>query len=442
MTTSGPLVSVLITTYNRSRLLRRAINSVLMQDFRDFEIVIIDDCSPDDTTDVVASYEDPRIRYLRNETNVGSQVGDRAILRRFVYELMRGKYWVYLCDDDYWLFPDLLRRQVEAFETHDDVVMVMGGQLSYFLTTPDSYFGYPPDNPITFTLENIDEYFDRATLKPKIHHVYFMRGQGLKEPLFSKECLTAEEFLAEFASDPAGKNIIGGAMLYSREFFIKSGALSTPKGSQWQAGYELKLGPACFGKTIYFDEPSIVTEVRQGNASFQRTQVEHYLDSIVSIEIAFKVPLAHPELAHRRKFLRHARNETIRNLSRTYLINSLSILRDGRLGLCTADNVRVPVMPRHVLRAFLHNGALPNRDIWFYAGLVMLESATGGQLLRTWMENKKQRESRGWPINNAVLLLGTIRGEASRLIRSPFYSIWGRMPESLRAKIRPIFRPR
>ena len=117
MTNPSPLVSVLITTYNRSGVLRRAINSVLMQDFRDFEIVVIDDCSSDDTTEVVASFHDPRIRYIRNETNVGSKLGDRAILRRFIYELMRGKYWVYLCDDDYWLYPDLLRRQVDAFNT-------------------------------------------------------------------------------------------------------------------------------------------------------------------------------------------------------------------------------------------------------------------------------------------------------------------------------------
>src|SRR4051812_32516281 len=149
MSSPAPLVSILITTYNRSRLLRRAVNSVFMQDFTDYELVIIDDCSPDDTRDVVASFQDPRIRYIRNETNVGSKEGDRAILRRFVYDLMRGQYFVYLCDDDYWLFPDLLRRQVEAFRSNDNVAMVMGGQLAYFLTTPESYFGRSPDDTLT-----------------------------------------------------------------------------------------------------------------------------------------------------------------------------------------------------------------------------------------------------------------------------------------------------
>src|SRR3954470_13305492 len=89
----SPLISVLISTYNRSRLLRRAINSVLMQDFRDFEIIVIDDCSTDDTRDVMASFTDTRIQYFRNETNVGANLGDRAHVQRFVYELMSGKYF-------------------------------------------------------------------------------------------------------------------------------------------------------------------------------------------------------------------------------------------------------------------------------------------------------------------------------------------------------------
>src|SRR5688572_28922385 len=121
MAAHSPVISVLISTYNRSNLLRRAIDSVLMQDFRDFELVIIDDCSTDDTPQVVASFTDPRIRYIRNESNVGAQRGDRAHVQRFVYELMRGKYFVYLCDDDYWLLPDLLRRQVTIFQSNDNV---------------------------------------------------------------------------------------------------------------------------------------------------------------------------------------------------------------------------------------------------------------------------------------------------------------------------------
>lgn len=363
MTDSAPLVSVLITTYNRSSVLRRAINSVLMQDFRDFEIVIIDDCSSDDTTEVVASYGDPRIRYIRNEENVGSKLGDRAILRRFIYELMHGKYWVYLCDDDYWLYPDLLSRQVEAFNTYDNVVMVIGGQLSHFLTTPESYLGPSTTQALTLTLENIGQFFDMATLAPKTPHLHFMRARTAEKRLFPKVCMTAEEFLKDFADDPTTKNIIGGAMLYSREHFIKSEALKTIHGSQWQAGYELKLGPACFGNTVYFDEPSIVAEVRPTNASFRRTQLDHYHDSVISVELAFAAPMRHPELAQKSNFLRQMRDETIRNLSRVYLINGLDGYRQGGLGMCSEENLGTPVRSWHVARVLWRNGTLPGMSL-------------------------------------------------------------------------------
>lgn len=363
MTAPPPLVSVLITTYNRSNVLRRAINSVLMQDFRDFEIIVVDDCSSDDTMKVVTSFADPRIRYIRNETNVGSKLGDRAILRQFIYELMTGKYWVYLCDDDYWLYPDLLSRQIEAFNTYDNVVMVIGGQLSHFLTTPDSYLGPSTTQALTLTLENIGQFFDMETLTPKTPHLHFMRASTPEKRLFPKVCMIAEEFLEDFAGDPTTKNIIGGAMLYSREHFIKSEALRTVHGSQWQAGYELKLGPACFGNTVYFDEPSIVAEVRATNASFRRTQLDHYFDSVISVELAFDAPMRNPELVQKRTFLKRMRDETIRNLSRVYLINGLAGFRQGGFSLCSEENLATPVRLRDVAPVLWRNRILPSASL-------------------------------------------------------------------------------
>lgn len=354
----APTVSVLISTFNRSRLLRRAIRSVLMQDYRDFELVIIDDCSTDDTPHVIASFDDPRIRYIRNETNVGSKEGDRAHMRRFVYELMRGTYFVYLCDDDYWLPSDLLRRQVAAFELNDNVVMVMGGQLSYFLTTPESYFGHTPEDPKVFSLENLDEYFERTTLTSRTPHLYFMHGRYHEKSLFPTWFMTSEEFLEEFAEEPTTKNIIVGATLYSRDHFVRAGGFASAKGSQWQAGYELLMGPACYGNVVYLNEPAILTEIRPANASFQRTQVEHYLDSIVSIEVAFRVPLACEELAAKRAFLKNIRAKAIRNLSRAFLRNTVTIRRQGNLGMCSAENMSRPVTYREVLPALARNEGL------------------------------------------------------------------------------------
>lgn len=67
-----PDVSVVMTTFNRSKLLKRAIKSVLAQTFKNWELIIIDDCSPDDTQKVVKKFlKDPRIRYIRRKENFG-----------------------------------------------------------------------------------------------------------------------------------------------------------------------------------------------------------------------------------------------------------------------------------------------------------------------------------------------------------------------------------
>ncbi|MGA9982456.1 MAG: glycosyltransferase family 2 protein, partial [Acidobacteriaceae bacterium] len=68
-----PKVSVVLTTYKRAHLLRETIDSILAQSFRDFELVISDDCSPDETEKVCREYErfDARVRYRRGAKNVG-----------------------------------------------------------------------------------------------------------------------------------------------------------------------------------------------------------------------------------------------------------------------------------------------------------------------------------------------------------------------------------
>ena len=71
-----PLFSVIILTYNRPEFLKEAIQSVFAQSYKDFELIIIDDHSTDNTQDVVALYNDIRIRYFLNDHSKG-QAGAR-----------------------------------------------------------------------------------------------------------------------------------------------------------------------------------------------------------------------------------------------------------------------------------------------------------------------------------------------------------------------------
>jgi len=91
-------VSVIIATYNRSSVLRWAIESVLLQTFQDFELHVVGDACTDDSEEVAASFHDPRIRWTNLRTNSGSQHGPN----NYGIEAARGEYIAYLGTDDLW----------------------------------------------------------------------------------------------------------------------------------------------------------------------------------------------------------------------------------------------------------------------------------------------------------------------------------------------------
>jgi len=109
-----PTVSVITPTYNHAEELPRAINSVLAQTFEDFEYIVVDDASTDDTESVVDSYDDERILYIRHEENMGGSAA-----RNTGIEQARGRYIAFLDADDEWL-PEKLAAQVECLEERTD----------------------------------------------------------------------------------------------------------------------------------------------------------------------------------------------------------------------------------------------------------------------------------------------------------------------------------
>jgi glycosyltransferase involved in cell wall biosynthesis len=119
----NPIVSVLIATYNRGHLVTRAINSVLNQTLENLEVVVVDDASEDDTSEVIGTYDDKRVRYLRNNKNRGF---GSSINRAF--EISRGRFIANLGDDDEWIDPEKLERQLSYFdENHDRLGAICTG---------------------------------------------------------------------------------------------------------------------------------------------------------------------------------------------------------------------------------------------------------------------------------------------------------------------------
>ena len=109
-TADPPLVSIVLPTYKRAHVLPHAIGSVLSQSYGNLELIVVDDNSPDATRDVVASFGDPRIRYVRNEPNLKLP---RALNRGFA--LARGEYLTWTSDDNMY-GENAIARMVEAMQ--------------------------------------------------------------------------------------------------------------------------------------------------------------------------------------------------------------------------------------------------------------------------------------------------------------------------------------
>ena len=125
MKDNNPLVSILTNTYNRCDLIHRCIESIQNQSYKNYEHIIVDGNSTDETETVVKAYNDPRIKYIKLDTR-GPEVQMKA-----GSAIAKGKYVTFLDDDDEYM-PNKLEKQVALFETEPDEVGVVYCWMSYY----------------------------------------------------------------------------------------------------------------------------------------------------------------------------------------------------------------------------------------------------------------------------------------------------------------------
>lgn len=113
------LVSIIMPSYNTGRYISKSIESVIAQTYKNWELIIVDDCSTDNTDEVIEQFiNDKRIRYLKNEHNFGAAVSRNRALRE-----SNGKWIAFLDSDDLWM-PNKLMLQL-------DFMMKYGYHFSY-----------------------------------------------------------------------------------------------------------------------------------------------------------------------------------------------------------------------------------------------------------------------------------------------------------------------
>ena len=120
-----PKVSIIVPTYNRADMIADTIDSILNQTYKDFELIIVDNESTDNTEEVVKSYKDKRIRYFKHQNN-----GIIAVNRNYGTGKARGEYIAFCDDDDLWL-PEKLEKQVLELDKDSQVGFVCNNEIAF-----------------------------------------------------------------------------------------------------------------------------------------------------------------------------------------------------------------------------------------------------------------------------------------------------------------------
>lgn len=161
-----PKISVIMPAYNAEKYIAQALESILCQTFRDFELIVINDCSKDATESIILSYGDERIVYVKNEKNLGvAETLNKGLA------LAKGEYIARMDADDI-AMGSRFQKQVEYLDSHPDCG-ICGSNLILFGEAQ-------PETPFTFAQEDEDIRGDMLFNSSFAHPSVMLRSQVLR----------------------------------------------------------------------------------------------------------------------------------------------------------------------------------------------------------------------------------------------------------------------
>lgn len=217
------LISVIIPTYNRKEQLKECIDSILMQTYENFEVLIIDDCSTDNTQKFLnINYSDKRIKYFVNKKNSGAGVS-----RKNGYLKAKGDYIIFCDDDDYFIDANYFAKTIDVFKDKSISVICV-----------NSYIKYEKQNRYIFNQLNVKgvietekylENFQFNYMKPNSTFTAIFRKESLEKAKFEEMQMVNDSSIYLRSLISRGKvyfynNIIGIYRVHSKNitFNIKS----------------------------------------------------------------------------------------------------------------------------------------------------------------------------------------------------------------------------
>ena len=174
-------VSIIMSSYNSEKYIRSCINSILNQSFNDFELIIIDDASSDKTRDIIKSYQDKRIVFIQNNSNLGLTKNlNKAI------KMSKGKYIARIDSDDVCV-KERLAVQYDFMEKHPKVDVI--GSNAYLINENNRIIG------ITDEAVSEKKIFSKAPLmNPLLHPTVMMRSSLIKQYYYNENYRVCQDF--------------------------------------------------------------------------------------------------------------------------------------------------------------------------------------------------------------------------------------------------------
>jgi glycosyltransferase involved in cell wall biosynthesis len=174
-----PLVSVITPTYNRAEYLKEALASAVKQTYKNIEIIVSDNCSTDNTEEIVSSFADPRIKYWKQPQNMGmfpNQI--------HAFKMARGKYIASLHDDDVWN-EDFLEKLVPPLEENPDLILAFC----------DQYIIDENSNINDAATQRNTKMYKRDQIQPGIHQPFYEIGVVDKSVATAAASVIRNEFV-------------------------------------------------------------------------------------------------------------------------------------------------------------------------------------------------------------------------------------------------------
>lgn len=119
-------ISIIIPTHNRVKQLKECIDSIYSQTYQNFEIIIIDDCSEDETNSIYSTYEDNRLKYILNENNLGN-----GLTRQKGFNAASGDFVIFIDDDDYFIDDEYFNKAIKIFE-NKSIDIICSNSYTYY----------------------------------------------------------------------------------------------------------------------------------------------------------------------------------------------------------------------------------------------------------------------------------------------------------------------